>query len=579
MVSPASGHSARPAWFVGTENDQRFAWTEFYAEVADNLLQYRYDRDPLAAAIADIARRRPELPFAIIDQFADGSTGPLQDICPFTVMGIFNRRLTDVNRHAIAAELAEFLSVTKSLPELSTNDNGIPLLHNLRSWFFHYARLRRDGDIDRLWQVFTDAIAFADQEFDPSAFIDSYDIAESQPLVAYNLTMGLYWARPWWYVPLDGNSRQYITKQLGVPLSRTVPSGADYVALCNRLAERFEEDNSPVHSFPELSWAAYQPDRPMPQPQIPVTSRESQPPPPSEPTQSYAIDDIIADGCFLDRPTLEAMLQRLQTKQNIILQGPPGTGKTWLAKKLAYAVIGNSDDTRVRPVQFHPNLSYEDFVRGWRPQSDTGLQLVDGPFLQLASDAKQDPDARYVMVVEEINRGIPASIFGELLTLLEADKRTPADAMSLAYPREPGERVHLPSNLYLIGTMNVADRSLAMVDFALRRRFAFFDLEPVFDDTWRDWVHDQCRIPLEFLDTAAAKMITLNRQIADDRNLGRQFLIGHSYVTPSAGVPINDPVEWFTQVVETEIVPLLHEYWFDQPDKVSDARLQLLSGL
>jgi 5-methylcytosine-specific restriction protein B len=270
------------------------------------------------------------------------------------------------------------------------------------------------------------------------------------------------------------------------------------------------------------------------------------------------------------------MLQCLQTKQNIILQGPPGTGKTWLAKKLAYAVIGNSDDTRVRPVQFHPNLSYEDFVRGWRPQSDGGLQLVDGPFLQLASDAKQDPDARYVMVVEEINRGIPASIFGELLTLLEADKRNPAEALALAYPREPGERVHIPPNLYLIGTMNVADRSLAMVDFALRRRFAFFDLEPLLNDTWREWVHEQSGISSEFLGNVAAKMTELNRQIADDRNLGRQFRIGHSYVTPSAGVPINDPVEWFTQVVETEIVPLLHEYWFDSPDKVADARSKLL---
>ena len=555
------------------------SWTRFYQATADALLQYRHNRSPLVEAIADIADRRRELPFAINDQFSDGSTGPLQDICPFTTIGLFNRNLTDTNRRSIAAEMASFLSVAESLPELSTNDDGIPLLNNQNSWFFHYDKHRQDGDIDRLWQVFADAIDFADRKVDPSTFISSFDAAEAQPRVAYNLTMGLYWARPWWYVPLDGNSRQYITNRLGVQLPRTIPSGAVYVALCNQLAGRFEEDDFLVHSFPELSWAAYQPDQPVSAqyPPSPAPQLKSEPVPVPAPT--YSVDDIIADGCFLDQPTLEAMLQRLLSKQNLILQGPPGTGKTWLAKKLAYALIGNRDDTRVRPVQFHPNLSYEDFVRGWRPQSDGGLQLVDGPFLQLASDAKQDPDARYVMVVEEINRGIPASIFGELLTLLEADKRTPADAMSLAYPRETGERVHLPSNLYLIGTMNVADRSLAMVDFALRRRFAFFDLEPLLNDTWREWVHEQSGISSEFLGNVAAKMTALNRQIADDRNLGRQFRIGHSYVTPNTGAPIDDPMEWFTQVVETEISPLLHEYWFDNLETADAAKSELLSGL
>ena len=207
-----------------------------------------------------------------------------------------------------------------------------------------------------------------------------------------------------------------------------------------------------------------------------------------QPLGPYTIDDILADGCFLDRATLETMLQRLETEQNIILQAPPGSGKTWLSKKLTYAFIGHKDDDQVRQVQFHPNLSYEDFVRGWRPQAGGKLDLVDGPFLKLAENARNDPDGKYVMVIEEINRGNPASIFGELLTLLEADRRNPDDGLALAYPSSDSERFHIPPNVYVIGTMNPADRSLALVDFALRRRFAFFDLVPALNATGRDWV-------------------------------------------------------------------------------------------
>ena len=209
----------------------------------------------------------------------------------------------------------------------------------------------------------------------------------------------------------------------------------------------------------------------------------------------YEVGNIISDGCFLGRATLESMLQGLEAKRNMILQGPPGTGKTWLAKKLAYALIGQKDEDKVRQVQFHPNLSYEDFVRGFRPQSDGKLGLVDGPFLELSEVARQDSSGTYVMVIEEINRGNPASIFGELLTLLEADKRTPDNALTLAYQHDAGKPFHIPPNLYVIGTMNLADRSLALVDFALRRRFAFFDLEPALNETWCDWVHQQCEIP------------------------------------------------------------------------------------
>ena len=293
----------------------------------------------------------------------------------------------------------------------------------------------------------------------------------------------------------------------------------------------------------------------------------------------YDIGNIISDGCFLDRATLESMLQGLQAKRNMILQGPPGTGKTWLAKKLAYALIGQKDEDKVRQVQFHPNLSYEDFVRGFRPQSDGKLGLVNGPFLELSEVARRDSSGTYVMVIEEINRGNPASIFGELLTLLEADKRMSDNALTLAYQHDASERFHIPPNLYVIGTMNLADRSLALVDFALRRRFAFFDLEPALNDTWRDWVHRQCEIPTDFLTDVSRRIDALNNQISDDPNLGRQFRIGHSFIVPKPGEPIAVPEEWFMQVVETEIAPLLREYWFNDSDKADEARSQLLSGL
>ena len=301
--------------------------------------------------------------------------------------------------------------------------------------------------------------------------------------------------------------------------------------------------------------------------------------PEAEPDVPYSIDDIMADGCFLDRDRLEGMLDRLRSKKNLILQGPPGTGKTWLAKKLAYALIGSRSERRVRPLQFHPNLSYEDFVRGWRPSGDGGLALVDGPFLQTIGDAGKDPSQDYVVVIEEINRGNPAQIFGEMLTLLEADKRTQQEALALSYPRHPAERVHIPPNLYVIGTMNVADRSLALVDLALRRRFGFIDLEPVFGDTWRRWVSEQCGIGNAFLADIERRLTALNQTIAEDILLGPQFRVGHSVVTPSGGVAIDDPVSWFRQVVETEIGPLLDEYWFDQPGKAGEEKDKLLQGL
>ena len=258
-----------------------------------------------------------------------------------------------------------------------------------------------------------------------------------------------------------------------------MPSGCcsakDYLKIIQELELRFQEDSYPVHSFPELSLSA------MLFKDVSSSSSSNTMTLDDDAwdaenvldkrafLESYTIENIIADGCFVDRGKLAKMISQLRSKKNIILQGPPGTGKTWLAKRLAYALIGYKDDNLLRAVQFHPNLSYEDFVRGWRPSAEGKLALTDGPFLEMINNAKKDASTQYVVVIEETNRGNPAQIFGEMLTLLEADKRTPSEALELSYRRGDGERVHIPSNLYVIGTMNIADRSLALVDLALAR--------------------------------------------------------------------------------------------------------------
>ena len=299
---------------------------------------------------------------------------------------------------------------------------------------------------------------------------------------------------------------------------------------------------------------------------------------PSDP-ESYTIDDIVNEGCFVELDKLTKILARLRAKKNVILQGPPGTGKTWLAKKIAYALIGERGSDKVRSIQFHPNLSYEDFVRGWRPSGDGKLSLIDGPFVEMIDRAKQDPDSTYVMVIEEINRGNPAQILGEMLTLLESDKRNSDEALELTYRRTKVERAYVPENLHVIGTMNLADRSLAMVDFALRRRFAFFNLEPIFGNAWQNWMRENFNLEPAFLVGIERRMNALNNQIASDRDLGLQFRVGHSYLAPSPKSEVGNPEDWFKDTVEAEIFPLLEEYWFDKRDELAQAKRNLLRDL
>ena len=573
---------------------QRFEWTDFYEAVAEKLLAHADDRTPLIEGIHEIASRVPGLTY-LQDKFPDGTSGPLRDICPFTTMGTFNRSMTDANRKTIAGELAKLLGVTVPVP---LSFEGIPVLNNQRSWFFAYADKRGAGDIDALWKVFVAAskMVDGDQLDTRDAFIRAYDEATQVWGVAWNLSTGLYWAHPWEFLTLDSQSRHYINKRLGLNVAISGQQGPcdgrAYLKLLDDLRSRFGEDGYPVHSFPDLSLASWMykdpVDEPVPAGDIGTNAGAEQETEGevreafqvAAPIVPYSVEDILKDGCFLERAEIDRLLDRLRTKKNLILQGPPGTGKTWLAKRLAFALMGQKDDSKVRAVQFHPNLSYEDFVRGWRPTGEGKLSLADGVFMEAIKAASKDPSSKFVVVIEEINRGNPAQIFGELLTLLEAGKRTPNEALELCYPDADGKRrpVHIPENLYVVGTMNIADRSLALVDLALRRRFAFVGLEPRLGQVWRDWVVKECAVDPGLVADIERRIAELNDQIATDARLGKQFRIGHSYVTPAHRLEAGDTKKWFQQVVETEIGPLLDEYWFDAPDEAQKAIARLTQG-
>jgi len=573
---------------------QRFEWTDFYEAVAEKLLAHADDRTPLIEGIHEIASRVPGLTY-LQDKFPDGTSGPLRDICPFTTMGTFNRSMTDANRKTIAGELAKLLGVTVPVPP---SFEGIPVLNNQRSWFFAYADKRGAGDIDALWKVFVAAskMVDGDQLDTRDAFVRAYDEATQVWGVAWNLSTGLYWAHPWEFLTLDSQSRHYINKRLGLNVAISGQQGPcdgrAYLKLLDDLRSRFGEDGYPVHSFPDLSLASWMykdpVDEPVPAGDIGTNAGAEQETEGevreafqvAAPIVPYSVEDILKDGCFLERAEIDRLLDRLRTKKNLILQGPPGTGKTWLAKRLAFALMGQKDDSKVRAVQFHPNLSYEDFVRGWRPTGEGKLSLADGVFMEAIKAASKEPSSKFVVVIEEINRGNPAQIFGELLTLLEAGKRTPNEALELCYPDADGKRrpVHIPENLYVVGTMNIADRSLALVDLALRRRFAFVGLEPRLGQVWREWVVKECAVDPGLVADIERRIADLNEQIAADARLGKQFRIGHSYVTPAHRLEAEDTKKWFQQVVETEIGPLLDEYWFDAPDEAQKAIARLTQG-
>lgn len=270
---------------------------------------------------------------------------------------------------------------------------------------------------------------------------------------------------------------------------------------------------------------------------------------------AYTKSDFL-DEVYMTEKRYENLVAVLRNKKNIILQGAPGVGKTFAARRLAWSMMGEQDDSRIEFVQFHQNYSYEDFMIGYKPVED-GFELKYGVFYRFCQKAANQPDKEFFFIIDEINRGNMSKIFGELLMLIEKDYR--GTKATLAYN---GLSFSVPKNLYIIGMMNTADRSLAMIDYALRRRFSFFEMEPGFDS--EGFIHYQNGLNNETLNELISKVKDLNHEIALDKSLGKGFCIGHSYF---CGRYICTD-EWMHSIVDYDILPMLSEYWFDDPNKL-----------
>jgi 5-methylcytosine-specific restriction protein B len=266
---------------------------------------------------------------------------------------------------------------------------------------------------------------------------------------------------------------------------------------------------------------------------------------------------------FIQNDIIRNAIRALHLKKNIILQGSPGVGKSYVAKRIAYLMMEEKDDRRIGMVQFHQSYSYEDFVQGFRPNEDGNFKLTNGVFYQFCLDASSDPGNDYYFIIDEINRGNLSKIFGELMLLIEHDKRNPHYAVSLTYGSK-AKAFNIPPNVHIIGTMNTADRSLALVDYALRRRFAFIHIEPSFNGRFQKHLK-LVGIDDSYSNKLIAALESVNEAIEQDRSLGSGFKIGHSYFC--AANTIEQPTEWLRRIIDLEIEPLLREYWFDNDVK------------
>lgn len=538
-------------------------WIDFYMELADKLLPYKNDRknliDKIKRIYSNINIHLPKLE----------TDNNIVDIDPFTIFGLFNKGIKTVNRIAILQGFAQEFSIKAAIP---SSFEGVPVLNNMAATFYHFIGVRQENDIENLWKMFIAALKYADTQSDSNKkeFIEIYDIVSQQKGVRWNLTMALYWIRPYKYINLDSRNRWYISDYDNMPVEyiedirdfENVPTGEEYLDIIDKTSTVLEKNNYQYKNFPELSHYAWVVSEKVNK-EIRIEEMEQ---------ARINTDDAIGD-------------KDIQTTHYWIYS-PGNNACMWndfYTEGIMAIGWGEIGDLSTFPTKdamkqkmkecFDPTLSYINAAHAtWQFANEMKpgdiIFVKKGPFYNFCKKAELDLENDYYFIIDEINRGNLSKIFGELFMLIENDKR--GVALQLLYS---DEKFSVPKNLYIIGMMNTADRSLAMLDYALRRRFAFFEFSPAFrTDGFRQYLQNKNNKKFNNLITVIEK---LNIAIENDESLGRGFCVGHSYFCTDK--PIDDM--WLNGVITYEIIPLLNEYWFDEPNKVRDWEYRLYEAI